>query len=306
MRSFCKMDSGGSLFLTVVTFLFLTQASIIRAQTDSLENRVDPYRFLDSFDPSTSIQTRFPAPKGYHRIDRKSLTGFGRWLTRLPMLPPGETVANPFNQFVLLSIFVGGVVDVPLISNSYDARGILNRLGHDYARHMERELEIYHPGRGDDSIVFERWITGKYRTNANYTKLIWDEGEQRAIDGGEMTRFTDFSNLVTSYATLLKECEEITESAAMPGDIFVQIDSSSKAPHHHVVIVIDVVEGDSASVDPDRLILFGNGLTPAASFHILKPIKQTYRNWFAEGKLEEKLVKGGKGKFYRLNLPYLR
>ncbi len=289
------------------------------ASPTGLNNDFDPYGVFPRYDSNSSVRKRNATPKGYRRISSDSVSGFGLWLRDYPMRSESEPLTTYNGTFIGDATVIGGVLDVPTTSPGYGSRGILYPLMHEFARVMGREMELNYRGLVDDSVSLYRYMTGKYSTNLNRTKYFWKETEEKPLDADLLQRYSEFVRTVTSYKSLIRDCQEISEADVLPGDIFIQTDSTPR-PNAHLSIALDVATWDpkvaKSSVNPTlkdkngfpyrRIVLFGNGLTPASSFHIIKPIKPGKGNWMVPGELEDKLKHVGPGRFYRIPYQFLR
>ncbi len=279
----------------------------------------DPYEVYPRYDPTSSVRKSNPAPDGYSSVSADSVSGFGLWLRNYPMRSSKEPLTTNFGTFIADATVIGGVLDVPTTSPGGNARGILFPLMHEYAKVTQREMELIYQGMGVDSVSLLRYMTGKYSTNSNRTKYFWKEGEEKTLDEDLLKRFTEFIRTITSYQSLIRDCKEIAESDVLPGDLFVQADTVRRKDQH-LSVVLDVATlnpnadqskihsalKDRNRIPYQRIFLFANSLTPASSFHIIKPLKPGKGNWMAPGELEKKLKHMGPGKFYRLTYPFLR
>ncbi len=280
---------------------------------------VDLYGSYSRYDPHSSIEKRNAAPKGYLQIPNDSLRGFGRWLRGYPMRSESEPLTTYGGNFLAEPTVVGGIIDLPVVSPGTGSREVLYSFMHEYAIVMQREMELNYRGLADDSVSMYLYATGSYSTNFNRTKYYWKETEEKALDANLLNRYTEFVRSVSSYKSLIRDCQEISIADVLPGDLFIQYDFAPR-PKGHLSIVLDVAVLDpeaniaeigaslkDSSGDPyQRVFLFGNGLTPASSFHIIKPVKPGKGNWIVPGELASKLKHIGPGKFYRIPYQYLR
>ncbi len=286
---------------------------------NSADTAIDPYRFWDRYDPNSSVEKSNPTPVGYERISRSQLNGFARWLSRLPLRAPQEPLLRFEGDFLLTPDRIGGVIDINVNSPAEDARGILYRLMMEFTRHTERELEMQFATKSLDTAKSANWFTGTYKTNADRSKLIFTPGSDVPLDEIELLKFTYFAISVTNYKSLIRDCREIPEDSVLPGDIFVQYDSTVEKPFGHVSICLDVALQSSAPSEKSaadgstdwrasspRLYLYGNCLTPATNFHIVRPLEYLKGSWFSPGELAGKLAGIGPGRYFRLPYKFLR
>jgi len=339
MKTIAGKTTGYALEIALMTavcfgLLLNTQANAVSNATsaDSTSSREaavesvqsksaikNPYSVYPRFDPNSSVRKRNPAPNGYLRISADSVRGFGNWLRDYPMRSDAEPLTTYTGAFLADPASIGGVLDMPITSPGFDARGLLYPLMHEYAQVTGREMELKYRGLADDSISLLHYLTGTYKTNYSRTKYMWTEGTPKALDEAQMKRFTEFARSVTSYRSLIRDSREIAEEDLLPGDLFIQTDSTPR-PDAHLSIAIDVAtlapDADVSKIarnlkDKDgkpykRIFLFANGLTPASAFHIIRPIKPGKGNWIVPGELEDKLKHVGPGRFYRLQYQFLR
>ncbi len=289
------------------------------SENTDIQQIEDPYGVYPRYDPSSSVRKSNPAPEGYSSVLADSVSGFGIWLRNYPMRGAKEPLTTNFGTFLADATVIGGVLDVPTTSPGGNARGILYPLMHEYAKVTHREMELNYQGMGLDSVSLFQYMTGNYSTNSNRTKYFWKEGEEKTLDEDLMKRFTEFLRTITSYKSLIRDCQEIEESEVLPGDLFIQADTTSREDQH-LAVVLDVAtlsaNSEHSAVPPilrdknkvpyERIFLFGNSLTPATSFHIIKPIRPGKGNWIVPGELAKKLKHMGPGKFYRLTYSFLR
>ncbi|MFQ5606724.1 MAG: DUF4846 domain-containing protein [Candidatus Zixiibacteriota bacterium] len=282
------------------------------AQTDEAPS-TDPYRFFTRFDPNSSARKSNPEPGGYVRVADSVVSGFGIWMRNFPMRSPDEPLIDYSGSFLAAPNVIGGALDLSTPAPAQNARGVLYRLMVEYSRVDERELDVIFPGIGEDSVSLYRFLTGKYSTSHGGRELYWRAGEETEISDQSLFRFSLFAMSVTSYHSLIRDCREVTEGEALPGDVFIQSDSSSR-PEAHLSIVLDIAVRDTSQPTnlalrdgsaPERLFLFANSLTPATNFHIIRPIKAGKGNWFYPAELQGKLKGMGPGRFFRLPYEFL-
>ena len=280
-------------------------------KTEEYEN--PNYRFWELYDPRSSVELRHPSPAGYTRIQRDSLTGFGRWVSTLPMRPASEPLLTAAGNFLAVPSAIGGNIDLDVASPRQDARGVLYRLILDYLWHMEREHEFVIATHGNDTLRAMDWFTGSFKTNHNRSKLTFTPGEQRGTTPEEIGKLWEFAASVTNYKGLMRDCDSISEDTVMPGDLFIQYDTGVTPPIGHVVIILDVATLDISpakekppTTPARRIFLAANSWTPATSFHILKPLRGGDDYWFRPVELAHKLAAGGLGGFYRLPYNWLK
>lgn len=301
-----------SLFVSCLV-LWNSLASVVFSQLDDPDSSPYEYRYFILYDPNSSALKSNPEPAGYLRPADSVINGFGVWLRHFPMRSPEEPLTTYIGGFIAAPSVIGGALDLTSPSPSQGARGVLYRLMIEYARHNEREMDVFFPGIADDTSSFYKYVTGTYKTNADRSKLFWREGDPRAIDDDMITRFTLFSASVTSYRSLIRDCSEISEEDVMPGDVFIQADSAFR-PDAHLAVVLDVALRDTSQtttlagldrITPNKLFLFANSLTPGTNFHIIKPIKPGKLNWFYPGELQKKHKAYGPGKYYRIQYAFI-
>lgn len=312
-----RTNSGFRRQLPLLLFALVmwnSLGSVIFAQLDDPNESPYEYRYFILYDPNSSALKSNPEPAGFVRPADSAVIGFGVWLRYFPMRSPEEPLINYTGSFIAAPNVIGGALDLSTPAPSQGARGVLYRLMIEYARHKESEMDVYFPGIADDTLLFYKYVTGTFSTNADRTKLFWREGDPRAIDDDMIMRYTLFSSSVTSYKSLMRDCSEVAEEDVMPGDVFIQADSAFR-PDAHLIIVLDVVSRDTSQttklagldgITPTKLYLFANSLTPATNFHIIKPIKPGKGNWFYPGELQKKYKAYGPGKYYRISYPFLQ
>lgn len=320
-RTQSRFQSILALLVAAMVLVFPQSEPLAAEQSDSVASiiseseDIDPYRLLILYDPNSSLQKSAPVPVGYQRILAESVSGFGVWMRNFPLRSKNEPLTRYDGSFLAAPNVIAGVLDLPTNSPAQDARGCLYSFMMEYSRHVELELELNFRGLENDTASFYRYLTGSYSTNAARTRLFWQEGDEKPLDETMRTRFTGFARSVTSYNSLIRDCQEIPESEVMPGDIFVQVDPKDRL-NSHLIIILDVAVRDSSQASlisvfgggktAERLFLLGNSLTPGTNFHVIRPPKAGKGKWFVAGEIQDKMRAYPDGSFYRLPYEFLR
>lgn len=294
----------------------------LAAESPAAKQRIDSmisvtrelYSKIDLYEPNSALILRTPAPAGYTRIPDSALSSFGLWFRYFPMRPASEPLTTPAGQFVATQAMISGVLDAPIVSQRSTSRGVLYFLLGLYAHHTENELEYLVRTTGTDTLMMSRFLTGVYSLNSNKTKLIWKEGRQRSLDLSTVSRYTELAINITNFRTLIRDCREVSPAEVRPGDLYIALDTTSRVDDGHLAVVLDIAEPDQDAkpvlnnidgTPAERLFLFGNSLTPATSFHVIRPLKSGKGAWFTGGEIAEKLQGFPAGRFFRLPYRFL-
>lgn len=304
----------------VLTLAALSAPQIaISSESEHIDSMIaetrELYAHIDLYEPNSALILRTKTPKDYTRLADSMNTKFGLWFRYFPMRSKTEPLTTPHGQFVATQDVTGGILDAPIVSHGSTSRGVLYFLIGMYSIHTENEMNFPIRSRGEDTLNMLKFLTGTYSLNSNKTKLIWKEGPEKSLDGTSVGKYTEFARNITNFRTLIRDCEEVDVADVLPGDLYIAVDTLGKVDEGHLAFVLDVALADDsenpALKNPDgtaanKVFLMGNSLTPATSFHVIRPITAGKGAWFTPGEIPKKLKGFPPGRFFRLPYQFLR
>ena len=217
-----------------------------------------------------TLETRFPAPIGYHRIAGKD-SGYADYLRKLPLLADGSPVML-FNG-ELKEYQNGHVAVVDIDVGDRDLQQCADaamRLRTEYLFHSnQHEKMVYHLTNRQE-LSWPKWKTGyrlKYLGNnkTEYKKVAGAGSSYETYRNWlyYLMMYGGVNSIMKFDATAI-ELEEIE-----PGDVF--------ASTGHLIIIIDVVAND----DGDKKFLLAQSYMPAQQIEILKNPYDASTPWYS-------------------------
>ncbi|MEW6412922.1 MAG: DUF4846 domain-containing protein [Candidatus Zixiibacteriota bacterium] len=249
--------------LTIIALVALT--TIANAQS---------YPWLENYDTTQTIRSRFQPPDGYTRPATEP-GSFAHWLQNLPLRPDGAKVylydgREKSDRSVYCAVVEIDTADKDL-QQCADAVMRL-RAEYFYSRGMYDSIAFNFTS--GDRASYRDWING-LRPVVKGNSVSW---QRSAIRDSSYINFREYLNTVFTYAgsySLSREMENRTDIDDIQiGDVLIQ----GGLPGH-VVIVFDVARSDSTG---ETVYLLAQGFTPAQDIHILSnPMNPDLSPWYS-------------------------
>lgn len=248
-----------------------TQATHPPAEQNVL---VDTVYTLDT--SGYTIQDRFPAPKGFHRV-AYSENSFAHYLRNLP-LQAAEAPVLLFNGAIKRNQAAASAVvamDVGKRDLQQCADAVI-RLRAEYLWAQRAYAAIQFHFTNGFLAKYSNWRSGQ-RIRVNGNEVSWTNG--RGVDTSYQA-FRSYLNMVFAYAGTLSVAKELQPQSLANlqiGDVFIQGGSPG-----HAVIVVDMVVNATTG---EKMILLAQSYMPAQNIHVLtNPGAET--PWYALDQLE--------------------
>ncbi|HVW97984.1 MAG TPA: DUF4846 domain-containing protein [Mucilaginibacter sp.] len=219
---------------------------------------------LCSFSTEDTVQVRFKAPGGYHRVNVPEHS-FAAYLRELPLKPPGTPTRTYKGEVAATDVYTAAVVDMSV--GHEDLQQCADAV-------MRLRGEYLYSQKNFKAISFN-FVSGFKCDYLHYAKGYRYHGGRwilkAAPDYGYKT-FMRYMELVFSYASTIS-LERETRAVANPadvkaGDIFIHGGSPG-----HCFIVMDVVENNRHQ----KQFLLAQSFMPAQNIQIL----QYHSPWFS-------------------------
>jgi hypothetical protein len=225
-----------------------------------------PYPWVLSYDPSSSIEQRIPAPRGYERVADLDPEGFAYWLRHLPLKPPGTPVLLYNGQ--LRSNQSGHVAVVDIDVGTRDLQQCADaiiRLRAEYLYSRQKYKRIQFNFTNGTTVEFGKWAQG-IRPIVQGNEVTWTKPRPNAPKDYSYSTFRSYLETVFAYAgtqSLAQELAPVSPVTVMNiGNVFIQPGSPG-----HALIVVDMVENKRNGA---KAFLLAQSFMPAQDIHILK------------------------------------
>ncbi len=257
------------MFLIVLFLLvWLAQHCLIGAQADQ--------------SPVAEHIGEILVPDGWVR-SQVTPDSFGAWLRDQPLKPPSSRIRLYNGNRKLLRHALYQVVDLPIGNKDLQqCADVAIRLRSDYLLSRGRISDIAFNFTSGDRARYSDWISG-YRPIVEGNVVTWRRISR--VDSS-YENYQDYLTTVFMYAgsySLSRELEKVRDAdQIVAGDCFIKGGFPG-----HVIIVVDVAID---TVSGERIVLFGQGFTPAQDIHIIRnPSDSELSPWYRIG-LGRKLV----------------
>lgn len=231
------------------------------------------YPWLAGAPPSRTLESAFPAPKGFTRVEEAN-GSFGAFLRDLPLQADGASVLA-YDGSVIRSgsdprIAAVSALDVGTRDLQQCADSII-RLHAEWRWAQSTRESISYPLTSGARAAWRDWSHGE-RPHVKGQRVSWSS--DAAADGSHASfrRYLDFVFAYAGTRSLSAYATPVPRAQLQPGDFFV-LPSTRDAGH--AVLVLDLAR-DAKGHD---LALLGEGFMPAQSFHVLRDAKGS--PWFA-------------------------
>lgn len=207
--------------------------------------------------PADDVYARFTPPATYQR-KATGATGFGSWLSRLPLKPAGAHTLTYNGDVARTDTYTAAIVDMSI--GRQDLQQCADAV-------MRLRAEYLYQSKRYDAIAFN--FTSGFRCDylhyANGYRYMRDKWVKTSAKNYSYATFLQYMNLVFAYAgtlSLEKELIKVNDTNDLrAGDIFIHGGSPG-----HCFIVLDVVENASYQ----RKFLLAQSFMPAQNIQVLQ------------------------------------
>ncbi|MCI7107349.1 MAG: DUF4846 domain-containing protein [Agathobacter sp.] len=208
----------------------------------------------------TTLQTRFPVPRGYERIDCGE-DSFGSFLRSYPLLPDGENVHLYDGSLKGNQEDHAAVFDMDMTEGDLQqcADSVL-RLYAEYLYETKQYDRMNFQLTNGFVVSFDKWRTGM-RVAVDGNDTSWIASAEASDSQESFESYLQFLFIYAGTVSMGNECRPSELTGIQPGDVFLYSGSPG-----HVVMVLDVCERKNG----ERAFLLGQGYMPAQQFHVLK------------------------------------
>ena len=218
-----------------------------------------------------TLLARFPTPPSYERVKLEP-GSFGAWLRELPLAAPKTPVTSSKGGSVHPGDdqYLGAVVAIDHgkidLQQSPD---VVIRLHAEWLWSLGDKNISYRSATGLD-MPASRWARGE-RLETQGANVFWLAKVQAAeLNHAEFRQYLNGVFTWANSTSLAQQAEPVVAAELAPGDFFVH----TKSPGH-ALLVLDVAKKE----DGKLVALFGQGLNPAQSIHVLQAGRATA--WFS-------------------------
>lgn len=222
---------------------------------------VKEYPFLEGLQLIYSMDTEFPLPEGYKKIDPSSLNSFQRWVTELPLSQKnkpvytyGKGVKLKVGQFSRRIQYRWRTV---YFTNAVLPLQLLAEFLHDHRQDHRVEFK---PKKGE-VLTYMNWLNKEVLFD-RMGNLTYGKVQKKEASEEEFGRFCEILATNTTYGSLKENCEELAEDKLAPGDLFIALDSTGR--EGDVYVILDILVNDRN----EKLYLVGTGCPEACDFYI--------------------------------------
>lgn len=220
---------------------------------------------------------------------------YGSWLRQIALLPDTARATDWQSRHVFNADEVGGVLNWRLLGAEEQCADIALRLLAEYAWDAGGETAPRFRSLSGDEIRWDKWLRGRYATNAEQTSIVYREGTAREKSRDEFDRFLSFVMMYTNTASMSRDWPEIDESELRIGDVIIQPHCTGQGMGHLSVVVDACIDSKG-----NRRFIFVDGYTPAR----LPVVRQRVTGdrdsvWMTTAEYLELQQQFGPGKFHR-------
>jgi len=220
------------------------------------------YPWLGDREPTVTIASAIPPPKGYKRIETPT-DSFAHWLRHLPLKPKNTSVYLYNDEKKMNQDAHVAVVDIDTgVRDLQQCADAVIRLRGEYLYSRGLYSSIHFTFTSGDEASFTKWASG-YRPKVNGNQVQW---VKRAGQDSSYRNFRRYLTTVFVYAgtySLSRELKSRKDIHEMEiGDIFIE-----PGVPGHAVIVVDIAENITIG---KKAFLLGQSYMPAQDIHVLK------------------------------------
>ncbi|MBD3287833.1 hypothetical protein GF337_03440 [candidate division KSB1 bacterium] len=253
------------LHIFIFSILIILLNSILQAQSIN-----GSYPWIEDYQSGNSIKQRIEPPKGYQRI-KVTPGSFGGWLRHLPLKSKNLSVLDYLGRKRLSSddSTLAGVIEYSIRGKKLEqCMDILYRLYAEYLLSRGNDNHIKFPMPGGQHLYWNDWKQGfrpEYHGVEITMRRITEPDSSRAAFEQYLKEIFYHSFTQTAYFAYSR----IDIQEMQIGDFIVK-----KGRRGHAVMIMDIAVDDRGN----KVVLIGQGDTPARQFHLLNYRKDN--PWF--------------------------
>ena len=257
---------------------YVTVKSIKVTEPKKIVVNWNAYPFLQSTEDIFSLEEKFPAPKGYQRIDLPEQS-FGSWLRTLPVIErtavlsyDGRPIQAPAAAIVPIDVGRG---DVQQCADS------ILRLYSEYRWYKEEQSSWGLHFTSGDLSTWKDWSAGqRFEISGSKVKQVQKASVDKSYAQYQSWLHHSFLYAGTRSMHLDSESVPIGEDIEA-GAFFVTGGSPG-----HAILVLDVAKAEGRPT----IALLGQGFMPAQEFHVLRNSNAGNLHWFLLPETEEEAL----------------
>lgn len=255
------MRSIGPTLILLLVLVGAAQAA------DTLKTPYDPMWYADQYPFITykgsafTFESEFLWPSGYRRLDSTKLTPYQFWVSNFPLWHRDKGVASLARGMVLKAGEISRGVHLPWrTAKFYDCVIPLQMLA-EYMLRQNRPFDLaYVPKRGDP-ITYGAFLKSEILYDS-YGGIIMKPSTERAPNDSLFNVYMDLVATNTNYRSLELNCDPVSDSAVLPGDLLIGRDSVGlQGKVYSILLVV-------ANQAGDRRYIVGTGCSDGCDFYI--------------------------------------
>ncbi len=255
------MRKSALILILLTVFAGLLQAA------DTLKTPYDPMWYADQYPFITykgsafTFESEFLWPEGYRRLDSAKLSPYQFWVSNFPLWHRDKGVASLARGTVLKADQISRSVHLPWRSTKfYDCVIPLQMLAEYMVAH-HREFDLaYLPKRGDP-VRYEAFLKSQIVYDS-YGGIVMQPAQKRVPTDSLFNLYFDLVATNTTYQSLEQNCDPVTDSAILPGDLLIGRDSIGlQGKVYSILLVV-------ANKAGDKRYIVGTGCADGCDFYI--------------------------------------
>jgi len=238
------------------------------------------YPFVTMEDTIYTFETEFVLPDGFHRPDSSELTPFQNWVSHFPLWHRWKPVGHWKGGKQYEKDEISRAVHLPWKGERHTDKTIPVRILGEWLFYRQREPELRVVPKSGTTLRYEDFLGGELRFN-NRMEPFFQPSEPRPPSPREYYRFLMTCLDLTSYGSLVANCDTVAVGDLSPGDLFIAHDETGRQGRVYIVLVKLVNDRG------DRLFAIACGCEEACDFHIPLLTKDRDQPWVTVAQIEQ-------------------
>ena len=230
----------------------------------------EKYPYMIMKDSVFSAESEFQWPKGFGRIAEKKLTAYQNWVAHLPLWHSQRAVGSQSQGFVFTPDKVARPIHLNRWKSRFSDQTIALRL---WAQYLEIKNQT-------DKFVIKPTVGANLRYQdflantlsfGSRGEVVFTKSDMRTASHEEFMEFFELCDQQSNYKTVAAQCDTVSESELLPGDLYITFDGDGYKGK--IVFVISMIVDKAGT----KLYTVGEGCEVDCDFHI--PLMNNDKNY---------------------------
>lgn len=293
-------------FIGIILTGLIVSAGFLQAEiTPEFQKKLDWYKtyypFISMSDTIYTFDNEFEVPEGYRFYDSTEIPMYSYWISHFPIWHDSKPIGNWKKQKAFEHDEVTRGIHLPWYGPSFKQSSIPIRLVGEFynAYGKRRELAIF-PKAGT-SLTYHEWLVSDVLYNSRMEVMLKESDSVKQDTDVEWYRFLTFCMDNTTYASLVKNCDDVSEDKLLPGDLIIGKKGTPNTDF--LLIIMNVIENEAG----EKQYIVGTGCKEACDFHIPLLTEDRDHPWLSLTELKSALGSIAEIGFFRFkNVMHLR